>query len=115
MEQSCIFCRIANGAVPADIVYQDDVTLAFKDIDARAPVHVLVVPREHINTVNELEPADAQTLGRMFLAAKQIAEDVGIADSGYRMVMNCGADAGQTVDHIHLHILGGRPLKWPPG
>lgn len=115
MQESCIFCRIATGKVPAEFVYQDDLTMAFNDIDPRAPVHVLIVPREHINTVNELEPADANTLGRMVLAAKQIASDLNIADSGYRLVMNCGSDAGQTVDHIHLHLLGGRPMKWPPG
>lgn len=115
MQESCIFCRIATGKISADFVHQDDLTMAFNDIDPRAPVHVLIVPREHINTVNELESADANTLGRMVLAAKQIASDLNIADSGYRLVMNCGSDAGQTVDHIHLHLLGGRPLKWPPG
>ncbi|MGQ0561952.1 MAG: histidine triad nucleotide-binding protein [Gemmatimonadota bacterium] len=115
MKESCIFCRIAAGSIPAKIAHEDDDTFAFHDIDPRAPVHVLIVPREHINTVNELEPSDAGLLGRMVLAAKKIANELGVADSGYRLVMNCGQDAGQSVDHIHLHLLGGRPLKWPPG
>ena len=115
MPESCIFCEIANGRIPAGIVFQDDETAAFKDINAQAPVHALVVPRRHISSVNELEAGDAETVGKLFLAAKEIAADLGIADSGYRLVMNCGRDAGQTVDHIHLHLLGGRALKWPPG
>ena len=115
MSDSCIFCEIANGRIPAGIVFQDEETAAFKDINAQAPVHVLVVPRRHISSVNELGAADAETVGKLFLAAKQIAADLGIAESGYRLVMNCGRDAGQTVDHIHLHLLGGRAMKWPPG
>ena len=115
MPESCIFCEIANGRIPAAIVFQDETTAAFKDINAQAPVHVLVVPRMHISSINDLEPRDAETVGKLFLAAKRIAGELGIADSGYRLVMNCGRDAGQTVDHIHLHLLGGRALKWPPG
>lgn len=115
MNASCIFCRISAGEVPAELVHEDKHTFAFHDIDPRAPVHILIVPREHINTVNELEDNDANLLGRMVLAARRIASDLNIADGGYRLVMNCGADAGQSVDHIHLHLLGGRPFKWPPG
>jgi histidine triad (HIT) family protein len=115
MPDSCIFCEIANGRILAGIVFQDDETAAFKDMNAQAPVHVLVVPRRHISSVNELGPGDAETVGKLFLAAKQIAGELNIAHSGYRLVMNCGRDGGQTVDHIHLHLLGGRPFKWPPG
>lgn len=113
--ESCLFCRIAKGAIPARIAYEDDNILAFHDIDARAPVHVLIIPRMHIATVNEIEAAHAPALGGLYVAARRIAQDLGVADSGYRLVMNNGGDAGQTVDHIHLHLLGGRPLKWPPG
>ncbi|MGQ0813682.1 MAG: histidine triad nucleotide-binding protein [Gemmatimonadota bacterium] len=115
MHEACIFCRIAAGKIPARLAHEDDLAFAFYDIDPRAPVHVLIVPREHINTVNELEDTDSKLLGRMVLVAKKIAGELGVADSGYRLVMNCGLDAGQTVDHIHLHLLGGRPMTWPPG
>ena len=115
MEQSCLFCRIAAGAIPARLAYEDDEVMAFHDIDPRAPVHVLIIPREHVASVNDITAEHATLIGRMYVAAKQIAGELGVSDSGYRLVMNCGGDAGQTVDHIHLHILGGRPLKWPPG
>ena len=115
MADSCIFCEIANGRIPAGIVFQDEETAAFKDLNPQAPVHVLVVPRRHISSVNELEAGDAGTVGKLFLAAKKVAADLDVAESGYRLVMNCGRDAGQTVDHIHLHLLGGRAMKWPPG
>lgn len=111
----CLFCRIAAGDMNADVVREDDDTVAFRDINPQAPVHVLVIPRRHIPSVNDLEPGDAELVGRMFLAAKEIARDEGIADPGYRLVTNTGADAGQTVDHIHLHVIGGRAMKWPPG
>ena len=106
-EGECIFCRIVAGEVPARVVRQDEQTLAFRDINPQAPTHVLVIPKRHIRAVNDLEPADAELVGRLFLAA--------IASSGYRLVMNNGPDAGQSVDHIHLHVLGGRHLAWPPG
>lgn len=115
MEETCIFCRIVNGSIPARIAFQDDATVAFHDVDPRAPVHVLIVPRRHISSINELESEDAATIGQLFVNARALARELGVADSGYRLVINAGADAGQTVDHIHLHLLGGRPLRWPPG
>jgi histidine triad (HIT) family protein len=113
--ENCIFCRIAAGEIPAKIVRQDDDTVAFRDIDAKAPTHVLVIPRRHIPSVNVLAPEDAALVGKLFLVAKEIARDDGVAESGYRLVVNAGPNAGQSVDHIHLHILGGRGLAWPPG
>ena len=115
MQESCVFCRIAAGTIPARIAYEDDETIAFYDTDPRAPVHVLVVPRQHIEGVNHLDKSDAQLAGQLVLAAKQVAQQLGVADSGYRLVINSGGDGGQPVDHIHLHIMGGRPMKWPPG
>ncbi|HEX7120013.1 MAG TPA: histidine triad nucleotide-binding protein [Longimicrobiales bacterium] len=115
MAQDCIFCGIAAGEVPAKIVREDDDTVAFRDIDPKAPTHVLIVPRRHIPSVNALGAADAEVVGRLFLAAKEIARDEGVAEDGYRLVMNTGPGAGQSVDHIHLHLLGGRALDWPPG
>lgn len=115
MEESCIFCRIAAGSIPARIAYEDDTVFAFHDIDPRAPVHVLVIPRQHIPSTNELAAGHAELIGKLTLAAKRLAHELGVSESGYRLVMNCGGDAGQSVDHIHMHLLGGRPLKWPPG
>ena len=115
MEETCIFCRIVSGSIPARIAREDDTTLAFHDLDPRAPVHVLIVPRKHISSVDMLEDEDAEVMGRLFLSARLLARELGVADSGYRLVINNGADAGQSVDHIHLHLLGGRPLRWPPG
>lgn len=111
----CLFCKIINGDVPADVVYQDDDVLAFRDISPQAPTHVLVIPRKHIATLNDIQPDDAELVGKLYLAAQKIAADEGIAEPGYRAVMNCNAGAGQTVFHIHLHVLGGRNLSWPPG
>lgn len=110
-----LFSKIINREIPADIVYEDDDVLAFRDINPQAPVHVLVVPRRPIATINDLAPGDAELVGKMFLAAKQIAEAEGIAERGYRTVMNCNPEAGQSVFHIHLHVLGGRAMAWPPG
>jgi histidine triad (HIT) family protein len=115
MEEACIFCRIIAGSIPAKLAHEDDHTLAFHDIDPRAPVHVLIVPRKHIAAVDRLEADDAELMGRLVLAGRHLARELGVADSGYRLVLNNGADAGQSVDHIHMHLLGGRPLKWPPG
>lgn len=115
MSESCLFCRITRGEIPANVAHQDEEILAFHDIDPRAPVHVLIVPRKHIAGVNHTGPTDAETLGRLFQVARELARELGVADSGYRLVVNSGADAGQSVDHIHMHLLGGRPLKWPPG
>ncbi len=111
----CLFCRIATGAINADRVYEDEHVLAFRDIDPRAPTHVLVIPKEHISTLNDLDEASSPLVGRMFLAAKAVADRDGISERGYRTVMNCNREAGQAVFHIHLHVLGGRPMRWPPG
>ncbi len=111
----CIFCKIAKGEIPAEMVYENDQVLAFRDLNPQAPVHILVIPRRHIATLNDLDEGDADLMGRLYLAAKRIAADEGIAESGYRTVINCNAGAGQTVFHVHLHLLGGRPMGWPPG
>jgi histidine triad (HIT) family protein len=111
----CLFCGIIDGTVKGQIVYQDDIVFAFKDITPRAPVHLLIVPRKHIATVSDLEPADGAVVGAIFFAAAKLAREHGIAESGYRVVVNCGADAGQTVFHLHYHLLGGRHMGWPPG
>ena len=110
-----LFVKIAAGEIPADIVYEDEDVVAFRDIGPQAPTHVLVIPRKPIPTINDLEPEDAELVGKLFLAAKKIAKAEGIADAGYRAVINCNAGAGQTVYHLHLHLLGGRPMHWPPG
>lgn len=111
----CIFCKIISGDIPGDIVYQDDDVLAFRDLNPQAPTHVLVIPRKHIATTNDLQPEDAQLVGKMLLAARHVAKEDGIAESGYRTVLNCNEGAGQSVFHIHLHLLGGRQMTWPPG
>ncbi len=111
----CLFCKIINGDIPAEIIYQDDDVLGFKDVNPQAPTHVLFIPKTHIATVNDLATKDAELIGKLFLAAKKVAADTGFADEGYRLVMNCNAGAGQTVFHIHLHMLAERTLHWPPG
>ncbi|WJW76321.1 histidine triad nucleotide-binding protein [Thiohalobacter sp. IOR34] len=111
----CLFCKMASGEIQPDVVYEDDEILAFRDINPQAPVHVLIIPKTHIATLNDLQPEQAPLVGRLFLAAKQIAAEEGIAERGYRTVFNCNAEAGQAVFHLHMHLLGGRPLGWPPG
>jgi histidine triad (HIT) family protein len=111
----CLFCRIVAGEIPATIVYQNDDVVAVKDITPQAPALVLVVPRRHVASLNDLGPDDDALVGKMVRAAAAIAKDQGHADHGYRTVFNCNADAGQTVFHIHLHVLGGRKMSWPPG
>lgn len=111
----CLFCKIIAGEIPADIVYESDTALAFRDINPQAPTHVLVIPRKHIATLNDIDESDEALVGSLYSAAREIAAAEGIADDGYRAVMNCNAAAGQTVFHIHLHVLGGRSLQWPPG
>ncbi len=111
----CLFCRIASGEIPSDKVYEDELVLAFRDIDPQAPVHVLIIPKKHIASVSALTAQDDATLAAMFAAARSIAATLGIAEGGYRVVSNVGADAGQSVPHLHLHLLGGRSLAWPPG
>ena len=111
----CLFCRIRDGEIPGDMVYESDAVLAFDDINPQAPTHVLILPRERIATLNDLEPKHSEVVGEMHLVAQKIARERGHADDGYRTVFNCNAAAGQTVFHIHLHLLGGRNLGWPPG
>ena len=103
------------GEIKPDVVYEDDEVLAFRDLNPQAPTHVLVITKTHISTINDLSEAQAPLMGKLFLAAKQVARDAGLADRGYRTVMNCNAEAGQSVYHVHLHVLAGRPMHWPPG
>jgi histidine triad (HIT) family protein len=110
-----LFEKIVAREIPADIVWENDELLAFRDIDPQAPVHILIIPKRKIRTLNDLEPDDAGLVGRMVLAAADIAKSEGIADDGYRLNLNCNAAGGQSVWHIHLHLLGGRQMKWPPG
>ncbi|MDQ2068419.1 histidine triad nucleotide-binding protein [Natronospira bacteriovora] len=115
MSDDTIFGKIARGEMDADIVYENSRVVAFRDINPQAPTHVLVIPRKPIATINDIEADDRMLIGEMFLAAKEVARIEGLESSGYRVVMNCGEGAGQSVFHIHLHVLGGRSLKWPPG
>ncbi len=110
-----IFSKIIKKEIPADIVYEDNEILAFKDIAPQAPVHILIIPKKEIPTANDIEEEDQSLVGKMFLVAKQLAKKFGIAESGYRLVINCNKDAGQAVFHLHLHLLGGRKFTWPPG
>ncbi|MCD6351455.1 MAG: histidine triad nucleotide-binding protein [Armatimonadetes bacterium] len=111
----CLFCRIAEGEIPSDIVYQDEEIVAFRDINPQGPVHILVIPRQHLAGMNDARDDQAALLGRLLLVARQLAEEEGIAQSGYRLVINQGRQAGQSVDHLHVHLIGGRPMSWPPG
>lgn len=112
---SCVFCGIAAGSVPADIVHRDGDAVAFRDMSPKAPVHILVIPRQHLESVDDTAAADERTLGHLIAVARDIARSEGLSDAGYRLVMNTGPAAGQSVDHLHLHVLGGRELGWPPG
>jgi len=111
----CLFCKIASKEIPAQLAYEDDQVLAFDDIHPAAPVHVLVVPRKHIATLNDAQPADDAVLGKLMTVAARVARDRGIAESGWRVTVNVGRDAHQLVFHVHLHLMGGRPFGWPPG
>ena len=113
MSESCLFCRIARGEIPATLVAETDECVAFRDINPQAPLHVLVIPRTHVASLADAD--DAALVGRLSLMAADIARGEGYAASGYRTVVNTGSDAGQTVHHLHLHLLAGRPLRWPPG
>ena len=113
--EDCIFCKIVAGEIPADIVFEDDAVMAFRDLNPQAPTHVLVIPKRHIASLNDLTADDQPLIGRLFTAAREIAAQAGFAEAGYRTVVNCNADGGQTVFHIHLHLLGGRAMHWPPG
>ena len=115
MTAECLFCKMVSGQIKPNTVYEDNNMLAFKDINPQAPVHILVIPKKHIATLNDLEQETTGLVSKLFLTAVQIAKESGIAESGYRTVMNCNADAGQSVFHLHLHLLGGRIMHWPPG
>jgi len=114
-DKDCLFCKIVGGEIPADVVHESETALAFRDINPQASTHVVIIPKRHIATMNDLEADDEAIVGSLFTAAKVIARQEGLADRGYRVVMNCNEDAGQSVFHIHLHMLGGRQLSWPPG
>ena len=112
---SCLFCDIAAGKIPSQLIYEDEEVVAFHDISPKAPTHILCIPRKHISTLNDLEEEDAQLSGKLLLTANRLAKQLGFAEDGYRVVMNCNGHGGQTVFHIHLHLLGGRSFSWPPG
>ncbi len=114
-DADCLFCKFVSGELNADIVYETDKVFAFRDINPQAPTHVLIVPRKHIATINDLTDSDREEIGNLYLAAREVAQEVGFSEDGYRVVMNCNAAAGQTVFHLHLHLLGGRTFGWPPG
>ncbi len=114
-DPDCLFCNILAGDVPAEIIYESDTVIAFRDINPRAPMHVLIVPREHISTINDIDTEHEAIVGSLFTAARDIAAQEGVSEEGYRAVMNCNSDGGQSVFHLHLHVLGGRMLTWPPG
>ena len=111
----CIFCKIANKEIPSEIVYEDDFVVSFKDLDPKAPVHVLIIPKKHYGSALEINDENCEIVGHVFSAAAKIAKKLGIDTNGFRIVNNCGSDGGQTVGHIHFHLLGGRNLGWPPG
>lgn len=115
MPQDCLFCKIVSGDIPSTVVYEDDDVFAFRDINPQAPTHVLVIPRKHVLGLATAEKADAELLGKLMLAAAEVARIEGIAESGYRTVINWGRNAGMEVSHLHIHVLGGRAMSWPPG
>lgn len=115
MSDDCLFCKIVAGDVPGDVVYEDEEVYAFRDINPAAPTHVLVIPRKHIASVKDATPEDEALMGKLVMAANKVAEQEGLAEDGFRYVINTGGFGGQTVFHIHLHVLGGRQLIWPPG
>ena len=112
---SCIFCKIIEGEIPSKKVYEDDDLLAFNDLNPQAPVHVLLIPKKHIRNIMEVEEADAALLGRLLFKAQELAKSLDCGENGGRFVINCKSHGGQTVDHLHCHVLGGRPMSWPPG
>ena len=115
MSEPCIFCKIAAGDIPASVVHSSERLVAFRDVDPKAPVHVLVIPREHVASLDAADARHRALLGEILLLARRLAREEGIAEGGYRTVINTGADGGQSVHHLHLHLLGGRALGWPPG
>ncbi len=110
----CLFCKILDKEIPAEVIYEDDLAIAFRDINPQAPFHALVIPRRHIHSLNELQPEDREIVGHLVMVASKLAEEHGFADDGYRTLFNCNSHGGQTVYHIHLHVLGGKPMGWPP-
>jgi histidine triad (HIT) family protein len=114
-DKNCLFCRIARDELPAKKVYEDDEVVAFEDVNPQAPTHLLVIPRRHIASLDDLTPADTTTIGNVVVRASALAREQGLDTDGYRLVVNCGEGAGQTVFHIHAHLLGGRGFRWPPG
>ncbi|MHC4870973.1 MAG: histidine triad nucleotide-binding protein [Planctomycetota bacterium] len=115
MNSDCIFCKIVNGDIPADKVYEDDLCIAFRDLNPQAPVHLLLIPKEHIARLDDLNKDHSTTAGHLLCKAGEIAKEQGLSEDGFRTVINCGKNAGQEVFHIHLHIMGGRPFTWPAG
>ncbi len=111
----CLFCKIINGSIPSKIIFEDDQVVAFDDIRPQAPFHKLIIPKQHIASLNDLDDESSPLIARMILTAKQLAKDLGFADQGYRLVFNCNTHGGQEVYHIHLHLFGGRQMHWPPG
>lgn len=114
-EQSCIFCQIATGDMPSEKVYEDDLAVAFRDLNPQAPTHILIIPREHFDSLNDAAKGDEPLLGHLLRLASKIANQLEIAETGFRTVINTGEEGGQSVSHLHLHLLGGRSLAWPPG
>ncbi|MGH9867795.1 MAG: histidine triad nucleotide-binding protein [Candidatus Polarisedimenticolia bacterium] len=115
MNSGCLFCRISAGEIPANLIHADETVFAFHDINPQAPHHVLICPRRHIGTLDEVRGEDEQLMGRLVTTASMLARKLGLPSGGYRLVINCGAGAGQSVFHVHVHLLGGRPFAWPPG
>lgn len=113
--EDCLFCKMVAREIEPDVVYEDDDVLAFRDINPQAPVHILIIPKRHISTLNDLQPADAELIGKLSLAAARIARQEGIAEDGYRTLINTNREGGQVVFHIHMHLMGGRSMGWPPG
>lgn len=113
--ENCIFCKIIAGEIPSKKAYEDDEVLAFHDIDAKAPVHVLIIPKKHVQSVMQLGEGDGALVAKLFSVARQLANQLGVAEKGFRLVLNTGEDGGQSVAHLHMHLLGGRALAWPPG
>tara|TARA_B100000459_G_C8483609_1_gene159803 strand:- start:44 stop:442 length:399 start_codon:yes stop_codon:yes gene_type:complete len=111
----CLFCKIVEKKIPADIVYESEDIIAFKDIEPKAPIHCLIIPKKHISTINDIDESNSNIIGLMYEAAAQLARTLNVDKDGYRVVMNCNSNGGQTVYHIHLHFLAGRQLSWPPG
>lgn len=111
----CIFCKIANKEIPSEIVYENDKLIAFKDVSPQAPVHILIVPKKHIQSINDIDESDINLIGEIYLTIKSLVKDLGIDKEGYRVINNCGEYGGQSVPHLHFHVLGGRKFSWPPG